>query len=60
MKHFDETGKTNHNSNWIYIPDHPYWIFIIRIPGSGKMYALLSLINHQPDTDKINLDVQNP
>ena len=37
------------------IPDHPYWILIIGDSGSGKTNALLNLINHKPDIDKIDL-----
>ena len=42
-----------HNSKWPYIPDHPYRILIIGGSGSGKINALLNLINNQPDIDKI-------
>ena len=44
-----------HNSNWPYIPDHPYRILIVGGSGSGKTNALLNLINNQPDIDKIYL-----
>ena len=26
MKNYDESVEINHNSNWPYIPDHPYRI----------------------------------
>ena len=47
--------KTKHNLNWPYMPDHPYIILIIGGSGSGKTNTLLSLINNQPDIDKIYL-----
>ena len=31
--------KTKHNSNWLYIPDHPYRILIIGGSGSEKTNA---------------------
>ena len=48
-------NKTQHNSNWQYIPDHPYRILIIGDSGSGKTNALLNLINKQKDIDKMYL-----
>ena len=41
--------------NWLYIPDHPYRIFIIGGSGSGKTNSILNLIENQPDIDKIYL-----
>ena len=35
--------------------NHPYRLFIIRGPGSGKTSLLFNLISHQPDIDKICL-----
>ena len=58
MINFDDyknENKTQHNSKWPYIPDHPYRILIIGGSGSGKTNALLNLINNQPDIDKIYL-----
>ena len=55
MVNFDEytnENKTKHNLKWPYIPDHPYRILIIGGSGSGKINALLNLINNQPDIDK--------
>ena len=49
-----------HNSNWPEIPDHLYWILIIRGSGSGKTNALLNLINHEPDIDQIYLYAKDP
>ena len=42
-------NKTEHNSKWPYIPDHPYRILIVGGSGSGKTNALLNSINNQPD-----------
>ena len=39
-------NKTEHNPKWSYIPDHPYWILVICGSGSGKINALLNLINN--------------
>ena len=47
--------KTDHNSKWTYIPDHPHRILIIAGSGSEKANALLNLTNDQPDIDKIYL-----
>ena len=58
MINFDEytnENRINHNSNWSYIPYHPYRILIIGGSGSGKTNALLNLINNQPDIDEICL-----
>ena len=58
MINFDDytnENKTEHNSKWPYIIDHPYRILIIGGSGSGKTNALLNLINNQPDIDKIYL-----
>ena len=48
-------NKKEHNNKWLYIPDHPYRIFITGGSGSGKANALLNLIKGQDDTDKIYL-----
>ena len=56
MFNFDyitKEGIKEHNPNWQKIPQHPYSILIIGGSGSGKTNALLNLINHQPDIDKI-------
>ena len=66
MINFDDytnENKTRHNTNWPYIPDHPYKILIIGGSGSGKTNALFDLINNQPDIDKMHLydkDVYEP
>ena len=56
MIHFNKyanENKTEHNLKWPYIPDYPYRILIIGGSGPVKTDALLSLINKQPDIDKI-------
>ena len=58
--YYTNENKTEHNSTWPYIPDHPYRILIIGGSRSGKMNALLNLINNQPDTDKIYLYAKDP
>ena len=61
MKYFDQSVEINRNSNWPYIPDHPYRILIFGGSGSGKTNVLLNLIKHQrPYIGKIYLDVKNP
>ena len=49
-----------YDQKWPYIPDHPYRIFIIGGSGSGRINALLNLINNQPDIDKIYLYAKDP
>ena len=63
MINFDDyanENKTKHNQNWRYIPGHLYRILIIGSSGSGKMNALLNLVNNQPDIDKIYLYAKDP
>ena len=63
MINFDDYAnedKTEHNLNWLYIPDDTYIILIIGGSGSGKTNALLNLINNQPDIDKIHLYAKGP
>ena len=63
MINFDEytnENKRKHNLNWPYIPDHSYRILIIGGSESGKINALLKLINNQPDIDKIYLYAKDP
>ena len=63
MINFDDNtneNKIEHNLKWPYIPDHPNRILIIGGSGSGKTNALLSLINNQPDTDKIYSYAKDP
>ena len=57
MINFDDytnENKTDHNSKWPHIPDHPYRILIAHTNG------LLNLINNQPDIDKIYLYAKDP
>ena len=49
-----------HNLNWTEIPDHPYRMLISGGSESGKTNALLNLINHEPDIDKIYLYAKDP
>ena len=63
MINFDDYTNENiieHNSEWPYIPDHPYRILITDGSGSGKTNALLNLRNNQPDIDKIYLYAKDP
>ena len=58
MTNFDSImseNNKNHNKKWLYIPDHPYRILMIRGSGSGKTNTLLNLINEQRDIDKTYL-----
>ena len=57
---YTNENKTETNSKWLHIPDHPYRILITGGSGSGKTNALLKLINNQPDIDKIYLYVKDP
>ena len=36
MKNYDELVEINCNSNWSYVPDHPYRVLIIGGSGLGK------------------------
>ena len=44
----------------LQIPSHQYKVLSAGCSGSGKTNALLNLINHQPDLDKICLFVKDP
>ena len=57
---FANENKIKHNLKWPCIPDQPYRILIIVGSGSGKLNALLSLINNQPDIYKIYLYAKDP
>ena len=57
---YTKENKTEHNSDWPYILDHPYSILIIGGSGSGKINALLNLRNNQPNIDKIYLYAKDP
>ena len=49
-----------HNPNWREIPDHQCRILIVGGSESGKKKALLNLINHESDIDKIYLYAKDP
>ena len=52
---YTNENKTDRNSKWPYIQGNPYRILIIGGSESGKINALLNLINNQLDIDKICL-----
>ena len=60
FNNYENENKTEHNSKWLYIPDHLYRILIIGGSGSGKTNALLNVINNQPDIDKMYLYAKDP
>ena len=63
MFKFDYVAKTEikeHSPNWTQIPDYSCRILIIGGSQSGKTNALLNLINHKPDIDKIYLYAKDP
>ena len=56
MFNFDCITKEDikeHHRNWTQILHHPYKLLISRGSGSGQTNALLILIDHEPDIDKI-------
>ena len=57
---YTNENKTEHNSTWSHIPDHPYRILIVGGSGSGKTNTLLYLINNQTVIDKIYLYAKDP
>ena len=63
MFNFDYITKEDikqHNPNWPEIPDHSYRILIVGSSWSAKTNALLNLINHEPDIDKLYLYAKYP
>ena len=61
MKDYDESVKTSHKLDWLYISDNLYRVLIIGGSGSGKTNMLLSLIKHpEPDFDRTYLYVKDP
>ena len=62
MIKFDDVTieRIEYNSNWPYIPDHPYRMLITGGSESGKTNALLNLINNQLDIDKKYLYAKYP
>ena len=53
-------NKKEHNSKWLYIPDHPHRILIIGGPRCGKTNILLNLKNNQPGIDNRYLYAKDP
>ena len=53
-------NKKEHNPNWSQIYKNPFRILIIRGSVSGRTNALLNLISHQPDINKIYLYSKDP
>ena len=49
-----------YNPNWPESLDHPYRIVIFGGSRSRKANALLNLINHEPDIDKLYLYAKDP
>ena len=63
MFNFDyitKEGIKEHNPNWPEIPNNPYRILLVGGSGSEKTNALLNLINHEPDIDKIYVFYKDP
>ena len=63
MLNFDlntKEGKKVHNSNWPEFPNHLYRILIIGGSRSRKTNALLNLISHEQDINKIYLYAKDP
>ena len=63
MINFDDytnENKAEHDLKWPYILDNLYRILIMRGSGSGKMNAVLNLIENQPNIDKIYLYANDP
>ena len=62
MINFHEVAGYNSQERhlfWLQIPDYQYRILIVGSTRSGKTNALLNLINHQPNIDKIFLFAKN-
>ena len=53
MDYVVKENVKEYNPDQQQIPDHPYRILIIGRSGSGKTNSLSTLINQQPDVDKI-------
>ena len=49
-----------HNIHLLQILDHSLRLPIVELSGSGKRNALLNLINHRSDIDKMFLYVKYP
>ena len=62
MFKFDYITKEDikeNNPNQSQNPDYPYIILIVGGSGSGKTNALLNLVSHQPDINKVYLDAKD-
>ena len=62
MFNLDDITNENskeHSERWPIILNHPCRILIIGESGSGKTNALLNLISHQDDFDKIHLHAKD-
>ena len=63
MINFDGITKENikeHNLNRPKTLDHSYGVLTIGGSGSGRTNALLNLISHQPDIEKIYFHAKDP
>ena len=63
MLNFDYIAKEDvkeHNLNWQEIPDHSNRMLIVGGSWYGKTNALINLIDHEPDIDKIYLYAKDP
>ena len=60
-KNYDQSVKTDHNTNWSHISNHSYRIHIISDSGSDKTNVLLKLIkNQRPDIETFYLYLKIP
>ena len=58
LKHNITNGNNaEHNLRCPEIPDHPYWMLKIADPGSGKINALVNLINKHDRYKSIMTDI---
>ena len=57
---YTNKNKTEHNLKWPYISDLLYRILVLGGSESGKTNALLNLISHQSNIDKIYPDAKDP
>ena len=55
-----EEDIIEYNLNWLEFPDHSYRRLVVRVYGSGKTNALLDLINHETDIDKMYFYAKDP
>ena len=63
MLNFDHITKEDikeHNQNYPGITYHPYRILIVGVSRSRKTNAMLNLMNHEPDINKIYLYAKDP